>query len=261
MNKNLLISFDEYQKMPPNKVPYTYIISNGKQYLYYFGSKHSYDATLPQFVELKAFFEEFVSKTEAKDRIVLIEGGGIPPIADSEDLAITKYGEMGYVRYLSNKNHIDIYSPEPSRALMYKELLKHFSREEIEYYFFASIVPQWIRMSQKPSFEEYVQGFLERDKKESNWDDFDFSLENMKIIHKKLFNIDFDTSDSQFSKKIVDPTKQFSIINDVVRFVSNYRNEYIVDELERYWNEGKNVFVVYGSTHAVIQEPVLRTLE
>ena len=38
-----------------------------------------------------------------------------------------------------------------------------------------------------PDFVEYIKGYLDNDKKQSGWDDYDFSLDNMKKIHLELF--------------------------------------------------------------------------
>jgi len=34
---------------------------------------------------------------------------------------------------------------------------------------------------------------------------------------------------------------------------------YLVKEIIKLWNEGKNLFIVYGSGHAIVQEKALRT--
>ncbi len=260
MNKNLLITFDEYQDMPPNKVPYTYVIENKEQYLYYFGSKHSYDQSLPQFDELRTFFNEFVLKTKDKQRIVLVEGGNWPLGKDEEE-SITEYGEMGFITYLANKANIEKVCPEPPTRLLYTELEKKFSRDQIEYYYFARSCWQWARMNKTSGFESYIRGVLKQDEKDSGWEGYDFSFEHMKVIHKDIFGTEFDISDSQFFRKITDPTKTDTVMNKISRFEDEgFRDLYILGEVEKYWEQGKSIFVIYGSTHAVIQEPALRTL-
>ncbi len=66
--------------------------------------------------------------------------------------------------------------------------------------------------------------------------------------------------DSEFFSKVVNPLLTISVINDVARSCGRLREIEILKEIERFWTEGKNIFIVYGQTHAVIQEPVLKTL-
>jgi hypothetical protein len=260
MNKNLLISFDNYQEKPPVRVPYTYIISNDTQYLYYFGSRHSYDPKDPEFIELKSFFNEFSEKTKDRNRIVLVEGGNWPIIED-EERSIIECSEMGFVAHLAAKLNIERISPEPPDKLLFSELSKQYSRDEVAYHYFARSCWQWERMIEKKSFEAYINSVLEAYKYTSGWSDYDFSLVHMKEVHKTLFGKEFDMSDKFFFRDIIDPTKDHTVVNKISRFEDEgFRDGHIVNEIEKYWKKGKSIFVIYGSSHAEIQEPALRTL-
>ncbi len=140
-------------------------------------------------------------------------------------------------------------------------LEKQFSREEIEYYYFARIVHQWgKRLDPKPEFNKYIIQFLERDRKQSGWNDFDFSLENLKTIHKKLFNTEFDLSNLNFFRELVTPVELKTVINKVSRASGDIREAHIIKEIYKYWKDEYSIFIEYGSGHAVIQEPLLKEM-
>ena len=258
MNVDLLMGFDEYEKFK-RPTPYFFIIRNKKQVLYYFGARHSYDPRNDQFTTLKNFWDNFINETRGQNCIVFVEGGK-RPVMNSEEEAIKVGGEAHFVTFLATKRNIGTISPEPDPTREREELLKQFPREKIAYYYFARAVDQWHRRNQKSDFKTYIQQYLERDQGVSQWPDFDFSLENMKLIHKNLFGTDFNELDAEFFSKIVNPSLTVSLINDVARSCGGFREIEILKEIEHFWNDGKNIFIVYGQTHAVIQEPVLKTL-
>jgi hypothetical protein len=253
------MSFEEYKKIR-HESPYKYILKKGSQYLYYFGSRHSYDPKDKQFNEIEAFFNDFIKETRGKDSVILVEGGK-RPIAKTQAEAILKGGEMDFVAFLAGQLGMNNVSPEPPEDFRLHELAKHFSKNEIIYYDFARVVYQWNRKVKKPPFEEYLNWFLEEDKQNSGWNDFDFSISHMAEIHKNLFGKEFDRNEKDFFYSIVNPTTEFSVINKISRFEdAGFRDLYILGEIEKYWKEGKNVFVIYGFSHVVMHEPVLRDL-
>jgi hypothetical protein len=178
-----------------------------------------------------------------------------------EEQVIVKHGGMGLMRYLAHQEGIDVYSPEPDAIYERTELLKQFSSEEIQYYYFARVVFQWNRKQEpKPDFEQYVTNSLEMDKKESGWKKFDFSLESMKKIHATLFNKEFDKNDNEFFYNITTPVQLKTVINKVSRASTEIRDKYIVEQIQKYINEGHSIYIQFGYTHAVMQEPLLREI-
>ena len=259
MNKELLMAYNEYNKIEHEK-PYTYILNKNNQYLYYFGSRHSYDPTDAQFPIIEKFWSEFTKQTDGQKRIVFLEGGNRPAL-ETKEKAISEGGEMHFVAYLAKQENIETSSPEPSDGSQFEEGLKLFSKEEVAYYFFARVCYQWNRMIDKPDFETYINRFLVRDAKSSGWVDFDFSIKHFSNIHKKIFDTDFNKDDKDFFYSIINPTTEKSITNKVSRFIgSELRDIHILEEIEKVWKEGFSLFIIYGCSHAVIQEPVLRDL-
>lgn len=259
MDKSKLLTFDEYNRTE-HKSPYIFEHGNDTRKVFYFGSRHSYNPDDEQFTKLEEVWGRFLKETEGKKRIAFEEGGRRPFIADKKE-AILKSGEMGYLVNLATNAQIDIFCPEPPQIFSFNELLKHFSKEKIAYHEFARVCYQWNNMTVKPDFEEYMQRFLEGDKKGSGWSDFEFSIPHMIKIQETLFGTKFDKDDKKFFYDIINPTTEKSVINKISRFEDeSFRDGYILGQIEKYWNEGFSIFIVYGSGHAVRQEPAIKTL-
>ena len=255
-----LMSFDDYNKVE-HPTPYQYTIEKGNQVLYYFGAHHTNDPKHKQYEMIREFWEKFLDKTQGKNSIVFVEGGE-RQVYSSELEAIANGGEPNFITYLASKENIPTFSPEPPERMRFEELNKKFTKEEIAYYGFARMSLQWNRyLDKKPDFKEYLTNSLNCDKENSGWVDFDFSIERMIELQKKMFNREFKEDDKQFYYDVINPTTTFSRINELSRFEdSGFRDLYILRQIEKYWNEGKNLFIVYGCSHAVMHEPAVRML-
>jgi hypothetical protein len=204
---------------------------------------------------LREYWGKFLEKTGKENAVVFIEGG-LRKFDKNEETIIKRNGEGGLITWLANVAGIPTHSPEPNRVEEMEALLQKFSKEEIAYYYFARSVHSRHRLDPKPEFEAYINKYLEGWKK--IWKDFDFSIENMKRIHKDIFGDEFNENEDRFS--YVNPTIEKSVINKVARACSTYRNVHVVSEILKFWQEGKNIFVVFGGSHAVMQEPALQKL-
>ncbi len=259
MNKLDLMSYADYVAQGHTK-PYSYHLSKNNQHLYFFGSIHTYNEKDEQIKKIEEFWNNFVVTTKNKKRLVLVEGG-TRKILSSKKESIEIGGEISYVAFLSDKEDIDMASPEPSPAYWFHTLANKFSRDQVAYYDFARICYQWNKANDKTSFTEYVKIFLESNSRNSGWDDYDFSLEHFKDIHKQFFKTEFDENDEKFFYKILNPTTSYSVINQVsLADDEGVRDTFIFSEIEKYWKEGNNVFIIFGLQHAVIMESALRKL-
>jgi hypothetical protein len=257
MKKELLMTYDGYvtRKHP---IPYSYRLEKNGQHLFYFGAKHSFDPHDPQFHAIEDFWNEFVEKTKGMDQLVLVEGGNRPALPTKEQ-AILEGGEMHFAAHLAKLQQIPTFSPEPPARYRLETLVNQFSKEEIIYHDFARLCYQWNSMKEKPEFEEYAGRYLRAALRESEWTDFEFTISNLTLIHRKIFGMAFEKTDTKFFRGIVDPTTEKSVINRLARWEEHcVRDPYIVGEIERFWNEGKNLFIIYGASHAVMQEEMVR---
>lgn len=259
MDKKLLISFKEYSSIKHNQ-PYFYSVQSSHQVLYYFGAEHKRDPSHHQYELLHKEWQDFLEKTSSGKSIVIFEGSVNINTVTTFNEAVEKYGESGAIVFWASKAEIPYFRPEPSIKDEVNELLRNFSKEEIFYFYIIRGIVTWQRKIVPDDFNEFIKKNIQRYQGELDWNDFDFSLESVKNEHKKLFNKEFSLDDKDFINKIPNPTRSESIINDIARESTTIRNLAILGCIEDYWQKGHNIFVVYGASHAVMQEPVIKSL-
>ena len=259
--ESLLYSYYNWSTVAKNKGSgYHFEINKNNQVLFYFGANHSRDKNDPQYEKIRNYWQKFLDKTGGKNSIVIVEGG-VRQVHENEELAIKRDSDPGFITFLADKSGISTDSPEPDPSEQRRYLLKSFSEDEIDYYYFACLVNQWLRYQEpKPLFEKYMERYAQQKEEITNWAHHGFPLESMKRIHKKLFNSDFDENDKEFFGLIINPTKKDNPLQKVVVANSTHRNVHMVREIEKLWEKGKSIFIVYGSAHAILQEPALRKL-
>ncbi len=253
--KNFLSNWDDIRNQLTGD-PITFKIQKNNQYLYYFGSNHTFDPNHPQFKELNTFFDNFIKDTNKNNRLVAVEGG-VRPVEKTANEAIQNQAESGYACFLASQDNIRAISPEPERKDEMEGLLDKFTRDEIQYYYFARVVHQWNRKNPKPDFEEYMSRFLQNDKYESGWNEYDFSITHMKEVHENIFGTKFDEHDMMFFYNAVNPVDLNYITNKYSRAMGINRDAFIVKTLIDEWNKGNSIFVVFGSGHALTERKAL----
>lgn len=231
----------------------------------YFGAKHLYDSNHPQFEAIQRAFGEFANNAESPT--VLVEGSLSVNTSDM-DSAIKTAGERGFVAHLARERNIAVESIEPSRVDEVTFLLNFYPCEQIEYYYFLRASRDYYRKGKGKnvgiSFDEYAQGILSshRDRfgELEGWKDFDFSLDSIRNTHKNLFDSDFDPNDETFAGTHIDPKGHVSLINEISARCDQFRDLHHLKKIKEQLEAGRQVFVVSGEEHAVVQRPVLEKL-
>lgn len=213
--------------------------------LLWFGAEHTRDPRHPQFQELGKLWNEFV--VNANSPLVVVENDRRGTYASNTE-AIRSGGEIGFMMYLAAQAGVLVKCFEPNRREEMNHIEKLFGREKTEYYYFARTVAQWHRVVQKGSIEEYVVPYLDRDRVVSDWDDFDFSLSHITLIHKQLFGTKLDFSDKEFFLKIENPTRTDNPLQEVVQVSGEFRDQSVVRSVRSAW-VSHDIFMVYGVGH------------
>jgi hypothetical protein len=242
--------FEKYQEIG-NNYPYFYELKNSNNILCFIGAKHSNDPNDPQFEIIKNHFDNFVKKTEGKNRLILIEGG-VMPLCENEENSIQQFGEPGFAVYLSSKVNIKVICPEPDESLETAKLLEKFSKDEIAVYYLCNIVSQWQRINSKENLDDYTAKYLGYYFYKSVWQGFDFSLTNLKKLYQKVLGKEFNENDREFIYEFVKPSD-----TNISGASSDIRDEFILNQIKELWNKN-NLFIVYGSGHAIRLESALR---
>lgn len=253
-----LMTPEEYRKTEW-PAPYILKLKTPTGNLYYFGEEHSFDPKNPQWEKVKSVWQEFLNDPSQK-KIVFVEGGIRKP-RKTEGESILDEGGMGLISHLAHQAKIEIRSPEPERGEERRALEKEFSRDEIQYYYFARMVYQWMnKIDPKSDFEPYIKDSLAYDRMESGWNDYDFSLDHMKKIHEKILGVPFSLNNDKIFYDAIDPMSEHRIaVNDVSLMSGEVRDECIVNTIVEYIKKGYCVFAQFGLSHVIVQESSLRS--
>ena len=254
----LFVPWKEYAKERNFSDTFIYYISNSVQRLVFLGVRHSFDPTEHLFEVIRGEWGDFLKKTKSDRRLVFIEGK-LRKNEASEELSIRHHGEGGLVTYLANRAGCEIVCPEPSESKIARSLTADFPKEDILYNRIASSMLHFFRPGM-PSREEYVTNVLSYLQKTWAWPNFVFSYANIKGIHKKRFGSEFETADRDFFMRQTAPIFENGTYNEISRRESDIRDTVIVGHIKKYWDKGQSCFLVFGSAHAVRQEPALRSL-
>jgi hypothetical protein len=262
---------EEYSQIEHSR-PYIYDLQFGDSKLTYFGFGHSNDPEDPAYSELRERFEavnpdlvlvEGINDLDKRQDEVKQWAKELSSITDEE--IIKKHGENLYTLSLALKKGIDFDSPEPNANAEIKYLQeKGFSREEIFVFTVTRDIGQYVRTKEKPELEEYLNPRINKFKRNSNWEGFDYSFENYKKLYNVLFGKELDLNDNKSFHHLVDPIprkgKEMEFTNRIAQTALIYRDVHIVDQIREKLKTYKKIFVVYGATHAVMQEPALERL-
>jgi hypothetical protein len=211
--------------------------------IFYFGAYHSCDPGDPQFLALEMFWKEFLERTDGTDCVVLVEGS-LRQLHNTREKAIKESGEGGLITFLAYRSSICIECPEPPQELLDNYLRNMFNPEVILYKRFAENMLDIIRSS------KYTVIFEDM-----------FDQGEIIAIHKRYFEEPLIVENEAFFTLITNPLlPEKSIINKVCREASIFRDRYIVSYIHRLIKTKKNVFVVYGGTHAVMQEAAIKNV-
>ena len=264
-----IMTAEEYSHTE-HPTPYIFGLKIGDSELYYFGTPHRRDPQDPLFDEIETAFNK------ANPDIVFVEGINVTgdktrfnervKTASCEE-TIDRMGESGFTLKLGVDKDIEWRSPEPTDEDLYNDLLaKGFSKEQIFVWDVFHILPQYNRLMDKKGFKQYVQGFVERFKQATNWEGFDYSYERAIQLGEQILGRSIDVENEPGATDFIDPIpwdekkdKQ-TILNRIGEASSLFRDRKIVSDIADALKTHKRVFVVYGASHAAMQEPALRKL-
>ena len=253
--KSLILTWDEY-RAKKFEVPYVFEIAKADKKLVYIGVRHLYLPEDKQFSVIKQKFYEFTQLPG--DKIVLVEGGNNWPTFPTVEETIQKYGEAAYATFLAKEAGLSFNTPEPEFADSLASLRGTYNIEQISYHWVATYGLHYSKIADKPSQDEYIQNRIL--KKLARVSDKYKTVDDVKNLHKKLFDTELDLNEQKFFYDLVDPSQNNSIYNEMSRAEDVIRDSTIVKNILDYWNRGCSVFIVYGSAHAVNQERALKEL-
>lgn len=260
MDFRLLLTDAEYEERfkVGHPTPHTFEVLGSGKSIFYFGVRHSRNPEDPQWKLLESYWNKFL-KTNLGEKVALLEGPqGFSVENLSIDEATQKFGEAGRLTMWCNVSHIPIVRADLSMREEIVELSKLFEEKFVQYFIFVRSAGAWLRASTMGPFDVVIEKAVFSTAK--HFPNVQLPLSFYSEIHKQIFGRDFGVVEQETLIRAAAPVYHDSLINDIARASSRLRNEHIVSEIERNWNEGKSVFVLFGASHAVIQEKAIKSL-
>jgi len=259
MNLNLLLTEEQFLERSINS-PYCFKLEKNNQFLYYFGANHSNDPEDKQNSLLREFFQEFSLISNNREKIVFIESLPIANDCSSEREMIIKHGERGLISFLAKEKNIRCLNIDQTFSEEAIELIKKFELGYVFYYYFVRNVRSWLKKYRNKTFDEILIMSIEDCHKKIGELSKGFDLNLVKKVHFEIFGKELDSSEICNIERAPVPIYEDSIINEIARKSSRLRDENLLRNIEKEWVIGNDVFVVYGFSHSVKEEPVLREL-
>lgn len=266
---NLILTSEEYKDTPFAKAEkqrsYVFEIEKAGKKIVYFGCSHINDPEDLLFDEIKKKFDE------AKPEMVYIEGihaansnkekfRDYVKRQDYEE--VKKEGEPHFVLKLAVEAGINFESPEPefSQEIIFM-VERGFSKKDIFYFYMYRVIDQYQRKNKiwnNKDCENYLTPYYNRFCTESGWEQKDLD-QMFEIIIAEL-----EINNPEKYKREVDPIPwegmHQTVLNEISRSSSNFRDRYIFMRIAEGLKIYNKIFVVYGSAHAVKQEPAFLAL-
>lgn len=248
--------YNKLSHLPGKGHPYCITLHKPNRYFGFIGTSHTPDSNHHQWGRFFKEWEIFLNSKNT-NKIILHEGRSIAPEAKTKEEAIKKGADNGLTVWLAQKHSIDYLSPEPNRADEIKKLKdKGFTDEELVIYYIGRSLAQWLRIDRAnwPRLDEYISSnlsFINKNGLQTKYT----NKEVRKMIENqiKIKNLELVTRDQIY--QIATPG-----VNDVASSCFEIRNKNIFNVITQNFKQGKDIFCVYGSGHAIVLEPALKEL-
>lgn len=243
-----ILSWEAYREVHPS-LPYVLRLEAPPGGLLMFGTRHTYDPSHPQLSEIERLWREFQPQ-------IAFSEGGIRPTAPDRDKAVTRFGELGLLRYLADRDHVALRSLEPPEDQEAAALAPQFLPGQVELFYvlryFSSSSPADGR-----SLEEKRQSALESTRRRQHLTSLPNSPGELDELAARLLP---ELTDWRWiPESWFDPTRTDTFLNRIAQRSSDYRNCHMVPLIVQAVRRGERAFVVVGGSHVIMQEPALRS--
>jgi hypothetical protein len=114
-------------------------------------------------------------------------------------------------------------------------------------------------MQNVPDFKKFTEKARQKFEDMTQWEDFDYSYENAMAVFKEEIGMDIDENTDIPVKQYISPGKE-NTIKKISLLSWELRDAKIVETIINRLEEYNRIFIVYGASHAVVQEPALKAL-
>ncbi|HZM78287.1 MAG TPA: hypothetical protein VFC19_21395 [Candidatus Limnocylindrales bacterium] len=212
-----------------------------------YGSVHTMDPGDPQLRDIENRWRAF------RPTVALVEGR-LGFLAPGFMNPVKEYGEMGRVYALAKADHVTTYSWEQPWDRVATTLAGRFPPERVALYFVLRPYFGNRRFGRPSSPEQFLEEYLDRASIPALAGTID-DVGDVDRIWQRDFPGERDWRD------VSDEGPLIGYLNDLANASEDLRNQHLVRVIQALRAKGKRVFVVCGSSHAVLIEPAVRDRE
>lgn len=258
----------EHYAQMRHKVPYIFELKSGDKKLYYFGAQHTRNPQDPLLGKIETAFDA------AKPQEVFVEGINVrgdkmlfqnKVRSASRNEIVDVMGESGFTLKLAVEKGIEWRCPEPSDADVFENLLQQgFSKDAIFTWDVLQLLPQYHLQAYRDGFKKYTEKSITHFEQATNWENFDYSYEHAIELAQQILGRPLDVESESESIDFVDPIPRTqkrqtqTILNRISAASGLTRDKKIVSDILDAFKDHDRIFVVYGASHAVMQEPAFK---
>jgi hypothetical protein len=246
------------EKNSTDNFPLIIKLNTGKKHLIFIGTAHTREIT-KQADSIDYYFDSLQPQVAFNERGQVSKDEHYK----NRDEAINQDAEIGQLKYLCDKNKIELLNGDLSTADEFKELFKIYSREEVLLYtccerFFAPYKNNWIDTTkgiERAYQNDFIQ-YLESENVTFTKAEKEYSF--MKTVYKNYFEENINIHNI--------PTEKYDFLKDngklceVGRSSKMVRDKYLLRKIEDALKKYDRVFVAFGGAHSVAVEPALRQI-
>jgi hypothetical protein len=217
--------------------------------LLYFGAEHSTDPDHPQYSRLQALWNEF------RPTVALVEDrGGQRGLWGYRQAA--RYGEPSATLYLAHRDGVRRFSLEPERAEGWAEALRRFSPEQVVLKEFTSMY--WSHRREGPVSESDAEALLRgpRDQAPPPMRGVLLTTAEVDAVWKRDFP-ELPNWRQISEAQAYDKARPANYLHEM-SVASDSRDNHWMQVIIELVSKGERVFATGGSSHVIMQEPVLR---
>ena len=199
------------------------------------------------------FLREYISSS--KPNLILVEGGFENAKFKTEEEAILKGWELGFVSFFAKSKGIPLKGNDPSNKECINFIESTVSKDLTFLYFILRNFGIFIKQSQNQSYGKILDLTIDDFKKDSEWEDYNLSQENFNLLFEKIFKEKFNANKEYFN--YFNPTLDIHLFNNLSKKLSLFRDNFIKNKLIECIKENDKILIVKGKGHLNNYERVI----
>lgn len=241
-----VMSMEEYTNSGGHVRPYIYRLKNDKGEVYVLGIDHTTDPRDRQIDSIEEAWNEF------RPDVLLVEGrlgflfGGLQD-------PVRNYGEGGKAVSLAKRDGVEFYTWEPQKQDEVKMMLKKFPAKQVAMFYSLRPYLSNFRFGKPEDPEASLQSYIES---RTDYDGLRGEISSVAEIDS-IWTADFPQE-----KDWRDSTDEYGwpigYLSEIAAYSNELRNIHMINAILDLVEDGKNVFITMGSSHAFRIEEALK---